>query len=77
MDLEEQLLLQRQSARIGELEGWLALLVVLHGTRNGDGHRYMLTAEHAQSARAKIPVTELSIVIEYDFPADRYVIDVL
>jgi hypothetical protein len=77
VDLEQQLLLQRQLARISELEGWLALMVVLHGTRNGDGYRYTITAQHAQTARARLPVIEPAIAIEYDFPADQHVIDVL
>ncbi len=77
MDLENQLLFQRQSARIGELEAWLALMVVMHGTKNGDGFRYKLCGEHAHNARIQLSSAQPAVAIEYDFPSDRHIIDVL
>lgn len=77
MDLENQLLLQRQSARISELEGWLALFVIMHGSRNGAGFQYKLCGSHAQDARAQLASIQPTIAVEYDFPSDRHIIDVL
>ena len=77
MDLDQMLLMQRQSARISELESWLALFIVLHGQPNGSGHRYKLCQDHASSARDKMSGYEPSIAIEYDFAADMHTLDLL
>lgn len=77
MDLEDALLIQRQSARITELEGWLALMIVMYGTANGSGFTYKLCADHATSARAKLSSVRPMIAIEYDFPKDQHTLDVL
>jgi hypothetical protein len=77
MDLEEALLLQRQSARIAELESWLNLFIVSYGTRNGDGFRFQMTAERAMHARAALYGPQPTLSISYDLPADMHVLDVL
>lgn len=71
------LLLQRQSARIAELESWLALFIVLHGQPNANGFRYKLCQDHASSARGKMASHEPAIAIEYDFGSDMHTLDLL
>jgi TRAP-type mannitol/chloroaromatic compound transport system permease small subunit len=77
VDLEDALLLQRQAARIGELEGWLALMIVQYGESNGSGFTYKLCGEHATDARAKLASVSPMIAIEYDLRRDQHVLDVL
>jgi hypothetical protein len=77
VDLEQTLLVQRQQARISELEGWLALMIIMYGEPNGSGFTYKLCGSHAHKARAKLAGATPSIAIEYDFPSDRHTLDVL
>lgn len=76
MDVEEQLLIQRLSARIGELEGWLAMLIAGHGQRNGQGFRYSLCADHALDIRSRMRTAQPAVSVEYDFERDRHNLDV-
>lgn len=75
MDLETQLLFQRQQSRLNELQAFLALLVVRHGYSTGGGFRYDLTAEAAQTLRAQLPATEPTVVVTYEIGPDMHVID--
>lgn len=77
MDLEDQLLLQRLSSRVAELEGWIALFAIMHGTKNGHGFRYSICSEHALEFRRRLGSTAPAVAIEYDPERDRHIIDVL
>jgi hypothetical protein len=76
MDLDDRLLITRQAARIGELETWIALLVVLHGKKNGLGFKYSIDGQHASEARQELTGPIRAISFEYDARRDRHVIDV-
>lgn len=77
MDLDAQLLFQRQQSRINELQAFLALLVVRHGYCTGGGYRYDLTTETAQSLRKQLPSMDTTVVVTYEVDLDMHVIDAL
>ncbi len=66
MDLNDELRAQRQAARISELETWLGMLIVAHGVPTLTGWQYALTQEHAEELRARMPRSEVVVVVDVD-----------
>lgn len=75
MDLEQQLLFQRQQSRLNELQAFLALLVVRHGYSTGGGYRYDLTTETVQTLRRQLSSQDPTVVVTYEPGLDMHVID--
>lgn len=75
MDLEQQLLFQRQQARLNELQAFLALLVVRHGYHTGAGFRYDLTGQAVSTLRRQLPGMDVTVVVTYEASMDLHVID--
>lgn len=76
-DLETRLLLQRQAARVGELQSFLALLIVKHGYPTDLGFRIDLTTETAAILRSQLEGHEPEVVITYEVGLDMHVLDAL
>lgn len=74
-NLEVNLLLQRMSARIGDLESFLSLLIVRHGYPTDAGFRYDLTNKSAFLLREQLSSSGPSVVITYESALDMHVID--
>ena len=77
MDLEEQRIFLAQTERLRAMQSWLAMLIVRHGSFNGSGWEYVISAEAAQIMREALPRTELEVAMEYDFDADLHVLTAL
>jgi hypothetical protein len=75
MDLNDQLLFQRQSARLSELELWLSLLLVEHGEQTATGWHLTYTGERVAHLRSLMPRAELTVNVEYDIQRDWFVLD--
>jgi hypothetical protein len=77
MTLDEQLLFQRQAARLGELEMWLAMMIARHGMPHESGWQYRVGDQEAALQRAQMPRGNLAVSIDYDLISDTHVLDAL
>ncbi len=76
-NLEEQLLIQRLSARVAELESWLSLMVMMYGSPNGQGWKYEISDEAIHTVRQLAGRVHLSVAITLDIETLVHTIDVL
>lgn len=82
MNDEEKLLMQRLSARVDELEMWLALLVVNFGYANdpgmGTSHYLYVSRAEVDELRAQLDdKIRPAVYIDYDTTGSYYRIDTL
>jgi hypothetical protein len=77
MTRDEQLMVQMQSERLRELEGWLAMLIVRHGEFNGSGWQYTISHHAADIMRAAMPREDLVVGVDYDFAKDQFTLNAL
>lgn len=74
-DLDTRLLIQRQQARIEELQSFLALMIVRHGYPTGNGFRIDMTSEAAQILRSQLDGYQPEVIITYEPGPDMHVLD--
>jgi hypothetical protein len=76
-DLNTRLLIQRQQARIEELQSFLALLIVRHGYPTDAGFRIDMSSGTAQTLRAQLHGHQPEVVITYEQEMDMHVLDAM
>lgn len=77
MDIDAELLRVRREARIGELEFWLAIMVVRQGRRNGSGYQLVLDGEEINALREQVPHQRIAVEFDLDLDTGVYTFDVL